>query len=60
MHVCAPRGCLAPLEVRKGSWIPWNWSGCELPCVCWEYNPGHLQGQVLKTPKPSLQRLSWF
>jgi hypothetical protein len=29
---------------------------CELPCGCWELNPGHLEEQpVLLTPEPSVQ-----
>lgn len=33
--------------------------GCELPCGCWELNPGPLQEQpVLLATEPSLQPLS--
>ena len=29
---------------------------CELPCRCWELNPGHLEEQlVLLTPEPCTQ-----
>ena len=48
-------------EVRRGHWIPWNWScgGYELPCGYWESNLGPLQGQqMLLTTGPSLQPLS--
>ena len=34
---------------------------CELPCGCWELNPGPLEEQpVLLTAEPSLQPLSFF
>ena len=39
-------------------WILWNWSHrqCELPCGCWEWNPGPLKEQsVFLTSGPSLQ-----
>jgi hypothetical protein len=34
---------------------------CELPCGCWETNPGSLEEQkVLLTDEPSLQLLSFY
>ena len=36
-------------------------STCELPCGCWELNPGPLEEQpVLLTAEPSLQPLGTF
>lgn len=26
MNVCVPIMCFVPPEVRRGYWIPWNWS----------------------------------
>lgn len=33
LHV--PPGCMAPTEVRRGHWIPWDWSCRELWVVMW-------------------------
>ena len=58
-YVCEPHICLVPAKVKIGYWIPGTgvMDGCELPpCVCWELNPGPLQGQrVLLTTEPFLQ-----
>lgn len=35
MYVCAPLACMVPLEVRRGHWIPCNWS-----CRCYEPHVG--------------------
>ena len=59
MHVCMQR----PEEgIRSlGTGVT---DGCELPCGCWEWNPGPLQEQQLYLiPKPSLQvprQLFWI
>lgn len=39
--------CLVPCEFRRGRWIPSNESldGCQLPCGCWDANPGPLLEQ---------------
>lgn len=44
MDICVPRACLVYTEVRRGWQRPRNWSYCgpELPCRCWESNPGSL------------------
>ena len=52
--------CLrAPMEASRERQIPPGnglTDGCELPCGCWELNPGPLEDQpVLLTAEPSLQ-----
>ena len=40
------------LEARKRLRIPWNWCfrSCELPCGCWELDPGRLEEQTVLLP----------
>ena len=47
--------CISVLRVL-GSGVT---GSCELPCGCWELNPGPLEDQpVLSIAEPSLQHLS--
>ena len=43
MCVCVPCVCLVPTEARRGYHIYWDWNYRQLPCGCWELNPGPLQ-----------------
>lgn len=38
--------CMVPAEVRRGCWMPWNWSYRWQPYGCWELNMGPLQEQL--------------
>jgi hypothetical protein len=48
--ICASHAYLVVVEARRWSQIPpwiWSYSGCELPCGCWELSPGPLHEQQL-------------
>ena len=60
VYVYMPYVYLVPMEVRRGPWIPLLGvaitGSCELPCECWDLNPGPLEEQqVLFTSEPQLQ-----
>lgn len=44
LHVSTPQSHLVPVEPEEGVKSPGTEvsDSCELPCVCWELNPGHL------------------
>jgi hypothetical protein len=58
MYVCAPHTCLVFTEARSELLGPLGQGleeVCELPCGCWELNPGPLEEQpVFLTDDPSL------
>jgi hypothetical protein len=35
MDVCVSHMCLVPAELRRGHWIPWNWSYRQLLAALW-------------------------
>lgn len=59
IYLRVPRICLVPEEARH--WAVWTGvrDGHELPCRCWQPNPGPLQQQQ-PTPQPRSRLSSFF
>lgn len=54
MYIYGLHECFMPMNVRRGRQFPWTrvTDRCELPCGCWERDPGPPEEQpVLLTTK---------
>lgn len=61
IHVSVPRVHALGGQKRASNLLGQVTQGCELPCRCWELDPGPLEEQpVLLSAEPSLQPLHLF
>lgn len=45
---------VVPTEAGRRHQMPWNQTGCDLLCGCWEFNSSHLEKHpVLLATEPS-------